>query len=209
MDFNRILVLAAHTDDGEFGCGGSIAKFIERGSEIHYIAFSSCQKSVPDGYPSDILIKEVKEATKVLGIRKDGLHTHTFPVREFNHFRQDILEQLVKVERELKPDLVFMPSLNDLHQDHYVIAMESVRAFKKTSILAYEIPWNNINFSTQAFIRLTHEQLDLKVQALGKYRSQAARPYANEDFLRSLARARGVSAGVEYAEAFEVVRLAL
>ncbi len=42
--FQRILVLAPHTDDGEFGCGGSIAKFIEAGKEVFYAAFSTAEK---------------------------------------------------------------------------------------------------------------------------------------------------------------------
>ncbi|MDY7036483.1 MAG: hypothetical protein SV375_10045 [Thermodesulfobacteriota bacterium] len=45
----KILVLAPHTDDGEFGCGGSIAKFIEQRAEVYYAAFSLCEESIPDG----------------------------------------------------------------------------------------------------------------------------------------------------------------
>ncbi len=102
-----------------------------------------------------------------------------------------------------------MPSQNDLHQDHHVVAMEGIRAFKQTTIFAYEIPWNNINFSTQAFIKLDETHMKTKLEALKKYESQMAKPYANEEFIRGLAKARGVSSGGEYAEAFEVVRLIL
>lgn len=209
MNKDRILVLAPHTDDGEFGCGGSISKLNGKGAEIHYVAFSSCRASVPEGFPNDILVREVKAATEILGISPQNLHILDFPVRRFNHYRQEILEELVKYQSQLKPDLVFMPSQNDLHQDHYVVAMEGIRAFKKTTIFAYEIPWNNINFSTQAFIKLDETHMKTKLEALKKYESQMGRPYANEEFIRGLARARGVSSGGEYAEAFEVVRLIL
>ena len=209
MNRDKILVLAPHTDDGEFGCGGSIAKLSKKGSEVHYVAFSSCRASVPEGFPNDILVREVKEATEILGISPQNLHILDFPVRKFNHYRQEILEELVKLRGELKPDIVFMPSVNDLHQDHYVVAMEGIRAFKQTTIFAYEIPWNNINFSTQAFIKLDEIDMKTKVEALKKYESQMARPYANEECIRGLAKARGVSSGGEYAEAFEVVRLIL
>tara|TARA_Y100000739_G_C20308302_1_gene328716 strand:+ start:165 stop:359 length:195 start_codon:yes stop_codon:yes gene_type:complete len=57
---NKILVLAPHTDDGEIGCGGSIARFIDEGKEIYYIAFSKCEESVPKGFPKNILEEEVK-----------------------------------------------------------------------------------------------------------------------------------------------------
>lgn len=209
MNKDRILILAPHTDDGEFGCGGSIAKLSEKGAEIHYVAFSSCRASVPEGFPDDILVREVKAATEILGISPQNLHILDFPVRRFNHYRQEILEELVKHQSQLKPDIVFMPSQNDLHQDHHVVAMEGIRAFKQTTIFAYEIPWNNINFSTQAFIKLDETHMKTKLEALKKYESQMARPYANEEFIRGLAKARGVSSGGEYAEAFEVVRLIL
>ena len=57
----KVLILAPHTDDGEFGCGGTISKFIEEGIELYYVAFSACQQSVLKEFPSDILITEVKE----------------------------------------------------------------------------------------------------------------------------------------------------
>jgi LmbE family N-acetylglucosaminyl deacetylase len=209
LNKDRILILAPHTDDGEFGCGGSIAKLSGKGAEIHYVAFSSCRASVPEGLPNDILVREVKAATEILGISPQNLHILDFPVRRFNHYRQEILEELVKHQSQLKPDIVFMPSQNDLHQDHHVVAMEGIRAFKQTTIFAYEIPWNNINFSTQAFIKLDEMHMKTKLEALKKYESQMARPYANEEFIRGLAKARGVSSGGEYAEAFEVVRLIL
>ena len=99
-----------------------------------------------------------------------------------------------------------MPSFNDLHQDHHIIAQEGMRAFKKTTILAYEMPWNNITFSTQLFIKLNKKHIELKICALKEYESQKEKSYANETFIRSLAHRRGVSIDAEYAEAFEVVR---
>jgi len=145
----NIIVLAPHTDDGEFGCGGSIAKFIEEGHNVYYVAFSTAKKSVPEGLPQDILEKEVKIATKRLGIKPENLIIYGFEVRKLNYVRQDILEELVKLKREIEPDLVFLPSPNDLHQDHYTVSIEGLRAFKQVSILGYEVPWNNINFQTQ------------------------------------------------------------
>ena len=73
-NISRVLVLAPHTDDGEFGCGGTIARLIKEGVEVHYVAFSACEQSVLPQFPSDILITELGEATNVLGIKKDKLH---------------------------------------------------------------------------------------------------------------------------------------
>ncbi len=201
------MVLAPHTDDGEFGCGGSIAKFIKREQkEVYYAAFSLAEESVPSPFPKDILEVEVKAAVKELGIKPENLLIYRYKVRNFAHYRQEILEDLVQLNRDLKPDLVFMPSIADLHQDHTTIAHEGLRAFKRTSILCYELPWNNINFSTNCFISFTEDELKLKLNALDCYNSQKGRYYASEEFIRSLALTRGTQIGTRYAEVFEVIR---
>jgi N-acetylglucosamine malate deacetylase 1 len=202
----RILVLAPHTDDGEFGCGGTIAKYIEQGAEVYYAAFSTAEESVQEPFPKNILEIEVKAATKVLGIKPNHLIIYRYQVRRFAQYRQEILEDLVKLNKELEPQLVFIPSLNDLHQDHTTIANEGLRAFKRTSILCYEMPWNNINFSTQSFVKLNEFHLNQKIEALKCYESQMVRPYASEEFIRSLAITRGTQIGTKYAEVFEIVR---
>jgi len=206
LQFAKILVLAPHTDDGEFGCGGTIAKFVETGTEIYYAAFSLAEESVPPPFPKNILETEVKAATKVLGIKPDHLLLYKYHVRHFATNRQSILEDLVQMNMDIKPDLVFMPSLHDLHQDHSTISMEGLRAFKKTSILSYEMPWNNLNFSTQSFIKLSEQHMEKKVKALECYHSQGSKDYVSEHFIRSLAVTRGTQIGVKYAEAFEVLR---
>ena len=204
--FGRVLVLAPHTDDGELGCGGTIAKLLERGDEVFYVAFSAAEKSVPAGMPQDILRHEVRQATQTLGIPRDNLIVFNYEVREFPENRQAILEDMVRLQRELQPKLVLLPALHDIHQDHMVVAAEGLRAFKTTTILGYELPWNNMTFHTTAFVFLEERHIQSKIQAMGCYASQKGRRYANEDFIRSLARARGISIGAAYAEAFEVVR---
>jgi len=202
----RVLVLAPHTDDGEFGCGGTIARLVEEGAAVYYAAFSACQQSVLPQFPSDILITEVKAATRELGIRPENLFLFDFEVRTFGFRRQEVLDRLLELRQRLQPDVVFMPTLADVHQDHQTIAQEGLRAFKFSTILCYEMPWNNLNFNTSCFIHLTPQQLGTKARALAQYRSQAHRPYASEEFVHSLARVRGVQISTQYAETFEVVR---
>jgi LmbE family N-acetylglucosaminyl deacetylase len=202
----KVLVLAPHTDDGEFGCGGTIAKLIEEGHDVYYAAFSACQQSVLPQFPPDILITEVKAATKVLGIKSENLLLFDYDVRTFGYHRQAILDDMIKIRSEIKPDLIFMPDLHDIHQDHNTIAVEGLRAFKFSSILSYELPWNNLSFNTRCFIHLDEKQIQTKVIALQQYQSQAHRSYSDEEFIRSLARTRGVQISTRYAETFEVVR---
>ena len=206
MNAQKILILAPHTDDGEFGCGASIAKLIEDGKEIFYVAFSAAEKSVPEKMPDDILRSEVKDAASTLGIKGKNLFVLKYPVREFLKYRQDILEDMIKFSKEIEPDLVMLPSTSDTHQDHQVIVQEGFRAFKKTTMLGYEIPWNNLTFNTNAFIFLEQRHLDSKINALKRYISQLGRNYVTEEFIRSLAITRGAQIGTRYAETFEVIR---
>ena len=202
----HILVLAPHTDDGEFGCGGTIARFANEGNKVWYVAFSAAEKSVPDEFPRDILRKEVVEAMEILGVPKERRIILSYPVREFPLHRQELLDEMIKLGERIKPDIVFLPSTYDTHQDHQTIAQEGFRAFKKTTMLGYEVPWNNLTFSTQTFVFLKEEHINKKMEALKCYRSQQDRSYASEDFIRSLARTRGTQIGTKYAEAFEVIR---
>ncbi len=202
----RVLVLAPHTDDGELGCGGSIARFCSEGREVTYVAFSLCTRSLPEGLAPNTLEIEVKAATKVLGVKPENLILYDYDVRRFKEFRQEILEELVKINRQVNPDLVFVPSPTDIHQDHQVISEEGLRAYKNTTLLGYEMPWNNLSFNTRCFVKLGEEEIATKVAALKEYKSQAHRSYINENFIRSLAYTRGVQIGCQYAEAFEVIR---
>jgi LmbE family N-acetylglucosaminyl deacetylase len=202
----KILILAPHTDDGELGCGGSIAKFIEQGKEVYYAAFSLCRKSLGEGLAPDTLEIEVKAATKVLGIKPQHLKLYDYDVRNFYANRQEILEDMVRLKKEINPSLVLTPCSTDLHQDHQVIHNESLRAFKDVSVVGYELPWNNLSIRTNFFITLSEKHITKKVEALKEYKSQAHRSYCSENFLRSLATARGVQTGSAYAEAFEVLK---
>lgn len=202
----RILVLAAHTDDGELGCGATMARFVEEGRDVYYAAFSTCDKSVPIGFPSDILKDELSRATAVLGIPKENVLVYDYEVRRLSYQRQELLEELVKLSREIRPDIVFMPAVHDLHQDHFTVAAEGMRAFKNTSILGYEQPWNNTVFETKCFVPVKEKHVAIKLKALQCYESQQFRTYLNPEFIYGLARTRGTQLGVEFAEAFEVMR---
>jgi LmbE family N-acetylglucosaminyl deacetylase len=205
--FSKVLILAPHTDDGELGAGGTIGKLIDSGISVYYAAFSTAEQSVPAGFPKDILKTEVRNATKKLGISEQNLLIYNYEVRKLNYVRQEILEELTRLKNQLNPDLVLIPSMNDIHQDHSTIAQEGLRAFKHRTILGYELIWNNLTFSTSCFVKLERTFIQRKCDALKEYTSQRHRDYVSEEFIFSLARVRGVQIGCEFAEAFEVIRL--
>ena len=201
-----VLVLAPHTDDGELGLGGTINKLNVAGCEVHYVAFSAAEESIPEGFDQGQTKLEVRRATEALGVDSRNLEILSFKVRRFSDCRQEILDSMIKLRSSINPDLVFIPSSDDVHQDHQVIHREAIRAFKSRTILGYELIWNEFNFHSDLLISLKEEDVRAKVRALSKYETQAGRPYMSSDFIFGLARARGVQAGTVYAEAFEVIK---
>jgi LmbE family N-acetylglucosaminyl deacetylase len=184
-----------------------MARLVEAGADVRYVAFSIATRSLPEGFPPDSLAREVKEATAEIGIPAQNLTVHDFDVRTFPEHRQEILELLIGIWNEWQPDCVFTPSLHDVHQDHQTIASEGLRAFKRTTILGYEIPWNNFDFSYQAYFALETRHIERKVAALEKYASQQHRRYANAEYVWNVARTHGINVNREYAEVFQVYRL--
>jgi LmbE family N-acetylglucosaminyl deacetylase len=191
-----ILVLSPHTDDGELGCGGSIAKWIEAGEEVYYAFFSDCD--------TEGIIRECWAALGVLGMQSDRILGNYFERRIFPEKRQEILEKLIEIKEFLEPDLVVCPSLNDKHQDHQVVAEEARRAFN-CSLICYEHPSNTPIFESRLFVELNESNIMKKLKALREYKSQYERPYMGNTMLH-VARYNGLMCSCKYAEAFEVIR---
>jgi len=210
MNFNEknVLILSPHTDDGELSAGGTITRCIEECADVYYVAFSSCEKSVPKGYDCNILQHECIAATHELGIPKNNIQFFNYEVRDFPLHRQEILEDMIHLHSEIQPDIVITPSSFDVHQDHHVIHMESVRAFKKdATILGMEHPWNNLTFKNDVTITLSKEQLERKISALKQYVSQNTKDYFSSEYITALARTRGLNVYSGYAEVFECIRI--
>jgi LmbE family N-acetylglucosaminyl deacetylase len=199
----KALVLAPHPDDAELGCGGLISLLCSRNIEVSVCIFSLCEESIPEAFPKDVLAEEFIKSAKYLGIKEKNAIIKKYKVRRFDENRQDILEEMVKLRNSIQPELVLMPSLDDVHQDHEIIAKQALRAFKTTKLLSYELPWNQMKTNLNFFVELTKEQLEAKVNSLSYYESQKHRAYTGS-FLYNLAEVRGVMSGCSMAEAFKI-----
>jgi LmbE family N-acetylglucosaminyl deacetylase len=210
MNYKKVLLLSPHPDDVELGAGGTIARFMEEGREVYYVVFSICRASVPPELPSDIRKEESLRSCETLHISPDRITILDYEVRTFPTYRQQILDDMIKLREEIKPDLVLVPSSSDVHQDHSTIYWESLRAFRKeASIWGYEQQWNQITSTTDIFIRLKEEHAEKKLEALRQYKSQSNKSYFEERYIRSSLICRGVPIGWPYAETFELIRLLL
>jgi len=203
MDFNKILILSAHPDDAEIGAGGTIHFLSSRGSHVDHLVFSKCEKSLPEGYTTEGLLVECRNADRTLGIHNTTILD--FPVRQFNAHRQEILEILWR-KRQENYDLLLCPWHNDTHQDHQQLASEVVRAWKRTlpTILFYNIPANCMGFAPNFFFILSEENVKAKIDALNQYQSQIIRvpEYFSLDSFRAVLLHTGMLVGEQYAEGF-------
>ena len=130
------------------------------------------------------------------------------PTRELHEHRQSILDYLINFacERKFPFDLVLCHSTYDQHQDHQTVQQEAFRAFKHTTILGYELPWNCRNFSSDVFVRLEQRHIDKKIAMLDCYKSQQQRPFMCKQYVEDVARMRGLQIGHPFAECFELIR---
>jgi len=199
----RLLCISPHTDDAEVSSGGTISRFLREGTQVHVLVLSSAAARIPAAPRA-----ECRQALKILRVPEWNVELHDFPVRRLLEARQNILDLLLRVKRTVDPDLVLLPSLNDIHQDHQAVALEGLRAFKDRTILGYEYPWNHQVFNTTAFIPFTDADLATKIKAIGQYRSQR-KAYMKPEIIRAWALTRGVAVKARYAESFEVLRLIL
>lgn len=204
----KVLIVSAHADDMEIGCGGTVHRLLKEGKEVYQLILSLNLKGVPKGFTPEDIIKEVHASAKVLGLKKENIFIEQFENRVFPSYRQPILDTLWKYRRKLKPDIVLTMSLDDMHQDHVIVAQESFRAFKECNIVSYGYDWNRLNKMADFYSVLSEKELDKKIKAIGCYKSQQdGRPYFSPEYIKAWAITRGVEIKERYAEAFDVIRL--
>ena len=206
LPFKTILLLGAHADDGEWGCGASVHKWIRQGARVIYVAFSDAAGSLKPEFPRDILRKEILDGADAMGLAREDVRVLDFKVRCFPEYRQLILETLVALRREFSPDAVLIHGSDDTHQDHETLARETFRAFKQGSMLGYELPPNYRTTNLNYFCTLSDEDVEAKVRAMQAYKSQAWRYPHLRAIIEGLATTRGSQIGERWAEAFEVLR---
>lgn len=186
------LFLAPHPDDVELTCGATICKL--KGNEIHLVIMSDCE--LPE--------HEISNSHDILSVTT---HYKYFTRRRFAEQRQEILDCLIDLDEKINPDVVFIPDLSDIHQDHQVIGWEALRAFKLSAdIISYAHPHNQLTGDHNYFVEVNQEQVDEKIKALQCYESQSDRYYFQPEAIKSIMRYYGVKCNSEYAEAFKIIR---
>ena len=194
----KILVLSPHPDDVELAMGAYLMRLAKADHKMITWIGSYCGIRLE----FDEALDEIWDKATYI-IRPDD---NTEMLRNFDKYRAGLLQWFYKYSNEIKPDIVFMPTLTDCHQDHQVVAQEAFRAFKKTTLISYIHPHNEQAIQPNYFVPISKKELEAKIKLTQIYKSQAHRHYMKPDFIRATARFYGTMIGVRYAEAFHVIR---
>lgn len=219
----KVLILSPHADDEILGCGGFISKYSKLNYQINVLIITNANKGAPEIYPKEViksLRNEAKKANKLIGTHR--LFFENLPAINLNNYPlYKITNTINKYLEKIDPEIVFIPSNNDIHDDHKIIfkaAKVSMRPNKKSNlkkILSYEVlsetEWNEDgkSFSPNYFINLSKSDLNKKVKAFLKYKSQIKKfPHPrSQEVIINLSRFRGGQAFTEFAEAFRVEKI--
>jgi LmbE family N-acetylglucosaminyl deacetylase len=144
---------------------------------------------------------------EVLGVPRDKVLLSQFETRNFPRDRQEILEYLYSLNREHKPEIVFAHTQADIHQDHAVVTMEALRAFRGTTVLGYDVLRSSYGFFPQFLVEITGEDVERKVRALAEYTIYSDKYYFDPEIIRATSIRHGALAEREYAEGFDILRV--
>lgn len=198
----RICFIGAHPDDIELGCGALIAQLNNR-AEIRCLTLSDNQKNPALGH----LVPEHYKSMSALGVPIKNVELDQFETRRFQEQRQEILERIIRLNQEFKPDLVFTHTRADLHQDHKTVTEESLRAFRGTTVLGFDVIRSSYGFFPNFLVEVSEDDVKAKIKALSEYTTYQSKYYFNEEITRATLVRNGALAERRFAEGFETLRI--
>lgn len=221
----RVLVVAPHADDETIGAGATIARLVSEGHEVTVAVMTGHGDGPHPLWPRsvwDTVRGEAREAMDVLGVKEllfreiPAACVADYPVHKLNSEAHGVIELV-------RPEVLFVPFLWDLHKDHREMFHAFSVAWRTTSaagkgireIYAYETlsetHWNaaylepgfvpNVHFDVSDF-------LEKKIEAFARYKSQIQPAPATRSLeaVRAQAIWRGAQVGLRAAESFVLVR---
>jgi len=219
----RVLILSPHADDEILGCGGFISKFSKNDYHINVLILTNANKGAPEIYSAEkirAIRDEAKLANNFIGTKR--LFFENLPALSLSNYPFYKITNIIdKYIININPEIILIPSANDIHEDHKIIFKASkvaMRPNKKRNlrkILSYEVlsetEWNEKekSFSPNYFVSLSKSDINNKVKAFLKYKSQVKKiphPRSKEAII-SLSRVRGSQVFKQYAEAFKVEKI--
>ncbi|HET6847079.1 MAG TPA: PIG-L family deacetylase [Anaerolineales bacterium] len=198
----RVLFLGAHPDDIELGCGALI-HHISAMCDVSCVTLSDNQQNPELGS----VVDEQRRSMRILGVSPDRVIYGPFETRIFPQARQEILEYFLKLRAELRPDVIFVHSNQDVHQDHLTMTQEALRAFRGITLLGFDVVRSSYGFFPHFLVKVDEADVNAKVDALAQYETYRGKYYFNAALTRSIIVRHGALAETEYAEGFDILRI--
>lgn len=198
----RVLFIGAHPDDIEIGCGALIAHIVGQ-TDILCVTLSDNQKN-PE---LQNLVSEHYHSMEVLGVPEGKIILGQFETRRFPQQRQEILEYMLKLRRDFQPDIVFVHTKADIHQDHGTVTDEALRAYRGTTVLGFDVIRSSYGFFPSFLVEVSESDVNKKIEALAQYETYKSRYYFTPEVTRSTLVRFGAICERPYAEGFDIIRV--
>ncbi|WKZ52274.1 MAG: PIG-L family deacetylase [Anaerolineales bacterium] len=198
----RVLFLGAHPDDIELGCGALLHHIVKQ-TDVMCVTLSDNQKN-PELHN---VVDEHYRSMAILGVPKESIVLGPFATRVFPDARQEILEYFLKLRRDFKPDLIFVHSNKDVHQDHLAMTDEALRAYRGITALGFDVVRSSYGFFPHFIVEVTEEDVNKKIEALSQYETYREKYYFNAELTRSIMVRHGALAERPFAEGFDILRI--
>ncbi len=200
----KILAVGAHPDDIEIGCAGNFLKYTSSGDDLYLMVMTMGGK----GGETEIRKAEQIRSAEILKAR--DLVWGGYEDTQLTPRINDMVADIEKLLKKIKPDFFFVNYGNDSHQDHRALSKAAISASRYIrNVLFYEVPTTQ-NFLPSVFVDIG-DTIDGKMDALLAHESQAAKTNIEGlsivDVARSTAVFRGIQGRVHLAEGFVPLRL--
>jgi len=194
--------IGAHPDDIELGCGALIAHVAQQ-TEVLCVTLSDNQMN-----PAlKTIVEEHRNSMKALGVPDSNVIVGSFETRRFPYSRQEILEYMIDLNRNFRPEIVFVHTKADIHQDHATVTEEALRAFRGTTVLGFDVLRSSYGFFPNFLVEVNQNDVDAKLNALAEYKTYQNKYYFNPEITRSTLIRHGALAERPYAEGFDILRV--
>jgi LmbE family N-acetylglucosaminyl deacetylase len=174
----------------EMGMGGTIAKHVDRGDDVHML---TCTLGGVHGDPADRM-KEAQAGAQILGVPYGNIDFLDYPVTKLNEPSRELADVLKKSIRDKYPERVYVHSPHDYHQVHVAIGTTVLDLARSegflNQVLCYEVVSSTSrDFKPDAFVDIT-KYIDLKVESILAHKSQSSRIYTQPGVIRALCNIR-------------------
>ncbi|HEY9089001.1 MAG TPA: PIG-L family deacetylase [Anaerolineaceae bacterium] len=197
-----LLFLGAHPDDIELGCGALIAHITGQ-ADLRCVTLSDNQKNPQ----LTNLVEEHYASMQTLGVPKENVILGPFETRRFPQARQEILEFMIDLNRRYRPEIVFVHTKADIHQDHATVTEEALRAFRGVTVLGFDVIRSSYGFFPNFLVEVTQADTQRKIEALACYKTYESRYYFDQSITHATLVRNGAICERPFAEGFDILRV--